>query len=89
MRCFTVLVLWTPSANVSYKRSLMSILIHMHIYFLKGLRILHLRYNMAFLFPAWPTSAGPTLRPTFYHRGVVRHVLGRLSVRSPEPDKRS
>ena len=87
--CFTVLVLWTSSANVSYKRSLMSNLIHMQIYFLKGPRISHLQYDMPCLFPAWPISAGPTLRPTFCQRCVVRRVLGRLNTRSLEPDKRS
>jgi hypothetical protein len=89
MHCFTLLVLWTSSANVSYKRSLMSSLFHMQIYFLKGLRILTSQYNTLFLFLAWPISAGPTLRSTFCQRCVVRRVSGRLKNRSLEPDKRS
>jgi hypothetical protein len=80
MDCFTVLLLWTSSASVSYKRSLMSNLIHVQIYFLIGLRISPLQYNMAFLFLAWPISAGPTLRRTFCQRCVLRRVLRRLKL---------
>jgi hypothetical protein len=87
MHWFAVLVFWTSRANVSYKRSLMSNLIQMQIHFLKGLRISRLQYNMAFLFPAWPISACPTLGPKFCQRCVVRRVLGRLNTRSLEPDK--
>jgi hypothetical protein len=49
--------------------------------------VVELLHIGCFFPPPWPISAGPTLRPTFFHRCVVRRISGRCNIWWRELDK--